>query len=84
MGTGVHLCTHVFSSPHITGYVYCLQGRRLLDQLNEMFPGILPEVKEFLLIREGEMYALRGERKTVQFSCLNKTNILFVREFEGG
>lgn len=81
----VHIYAPTYALPHIcTAYVYCLPGRRLLDQLNEMFPSTVPEAKEFLPVREGEMYALRGDRKTVEFACLNKANILFVREFEEG
>jgi len=75
-----HLCV---------GYIYCLEGRRLLDHLNDVFPSTLPEEKAFLSIKEVEMYSLKGapekagaERKTAQFACLNKANILFVREFE--
>ena len=73
------------------GYIYCLEGRRLLDQLNDVFPSTLPEEKAFLSIKEVEMYSLKGapekagaEGKTAQFACLNKANILFIRGFEDG
>ncbi len=73
-----------------TGYIYCLEGRRLLDQLNDVFPSTMSEKKDFLSVSEVEMYSLRGEveatgagMKTVQFACLNKAHILFVRESEG-
>jgi len=81
----VHIYAPTYTLPHMcTGYIYCLPGRRLLDQLNEVFPGTVSEAKEFLPVREGKMYALRGDSQLVEFACLNKTNILFIREFEGG
>jgi hypothetical protein len=66
-----------------TGFVYCLQGRRLLDQLNEVFPSALPEKKDFLSVRDVKMYSLRGAEEAVEFACLNRANILFVQEFDG-
>ena len=81
----VNIYAPTYAIPHkCTGYIYCLPGRRLLDQLNEVFPGIVSEAKEFLPIKEGKMYSLREEGETVEFACLNKVNILFVREFEEG
>ena len=81
----VHIYAPTYTLPHMcTGYIYCLPGRRLLDQLNEVFPGTVSEAKGFLPVREGEMYALRGDSQLVKFACLNKANVLFVREFEGG
>lgn len=81
----VHIYAPTYALPHIcTGYVYCLPGRRLLDQLNDVFPGVVSEGKDFLPVKEGEMQALRGESETAKFVCLNKANILFVREFEEG
>jgi len=81
----VEIYAPTYTFPHMcAGYVYCLQGRRLLDQLNEMFPSALSENKEFLPVSQGELRALRGERRTLRFACLNKSNILFVKEFEGG
>jgi len=79
----VNIYAPTYAIPHkCTGYIYCLPGRRLLDQLNEVFPGTVSEAKEFLSIREGKMYSLREEGDSVEFACLNKVNILFVREFE--
>jgi len=81
----VNIYAPTYALPYVcTGHVYCLPGRRLLDQLNDVFPGTASEAKEFLSVTGGEMYALRGEKKTVEFACLNKANILFVRESEDG
>ena len=88
----VEIRAPTYALTHICiGYVFCLEGRRLLDHLNDVFPTTMPEEKDFLSIKEVEMYSLRGaseaveeEKKTVQFACLNKANILFVREFEDG
>lgn len=81
----VQISAPTYRLPHISfGYVYCLQGRRLLDHLNDVFPGTLPENKEFLFVKEVELYSVRGERETVQFASFNKASILFVREFEDG
>ena len=86
----IHAPTYTLT--HVcVGYIYCLEGRRLLDQLNDVFPSTLPEEKAFLSIKEVEMYSLKGapekagaEGKTAQFACLNKANILFIRGFEDG
>jgi len=80
---------HVFAPTYglsrvYTGHVYCLHQRRLLDQLNEMFPGAAAESKPFLRVKAGKIYGLRGEKEDVEFACLNKSHILFVREFEEG
>lgn len=86
----VQIHSPTYALTHVcTGYIYCLEGRRLSDHLNDVFLNTLPEEKAFLPIKEVEMYPLRGviekaERKTAQFACLNKANILFVKEFEGG
>ena len=81
----VHIYAPTYALPHsCTGYVYCLPGRRLLDQLNDVFPGTISEARDFLPIQEGEMRALRGQSATAKFICFNKTNILFVRELEEG
>jgi len=66
------------------GYVYCFQERRLLDQLNDVFPGTLPGNAPFLSIREPKIYSLNGGEEILRFACLNKASILFVREFEDG
>lgn len=66
------------------GYVYCSQERRLLDQLNDVFPGTVPGNTPFLSIREPRIYSLDGGEEVLQFACLNKASILFVREFEVG
>jgi len=66
------------------GYVYCAQERRLLDQLNDVFPGTLPGKAPFLSIREPKIYSLDGGEEILRFACLNKASILFVREFEVG
>lgn len=80
----VQINAPTYALPYVcTGKVYCLQGRRLLDHLNDVFPGALPENKDFLSVREVEMHSVRGQWERVQFACLNKANILFVREFEG-
>lgn len=84
-GTWVKVQIHAptYATTHIcTGYVYCLEGRRLLDHLNDVFPSIMSEEKCFLSVKEVEMYSIEGERKTTQFACLNKANILFVKEPE--
>jgi len=74
-----------YALPHICkGSVYCLPGRRLLDQLNNVFPNSTSEDHEFLPVKKGEICALRGETKTAEFVCLNKTNTLFVRESVDG
>jgi len=81
----VHIFAPTYGLSRIyTGHVYCLQGRRLLDQLNEMFPGTVTESKPFLRAKGGKIYDLRGENEEVEFACLNKSHILFVREFEEG
>jgi len=68
-----------YAFPYVcTGYVYCLEGRRLLDHLNDLF---MPK-REFLSVREAEMASLRGESEAVQFVCLSKANTLFVSENE--
>ena len=46
-----HLCTRC---------IYCLEGRRLTDQLNDVFPGTTPEEKLFLPGKEVEMSSIRG------------------------
>jgi len=66
------------------GYIYCFQERRLLDQLNDVFPGTLPGNAPFLSIREPKIYSLNGGEEILQFACLNKASILFVRELEDG
>ena len=66
------------------GHVYCFQGRRLLDQLNDVFPSTVPGNEPFLSIREPKVYSLSGGGVTLRFACLNKASILFVREFEDG
>ena len=66
------------------GYVYCSQERRLLDQLNDVFPGTKPGNAPFLSIREPKIYSLDGGEEILRFACLNKASILFVREFEVG
>ena len=80
----VQISAPTYAFPHISiGYVYCLQGRRLLDHLNDVFPGMPPQNNDFLSVKEVEIHSLRGEVKTVPFVCMNKANIIFVKELEG-
>ena len=81
----VNIYAPTYAIPHkCAGYIYCHPGRRLLDQLNEVFPFAVPDAREFIPIREGKMYSLREGSEAVEFACLNKVNILFVGEFEDG
>ena len=75
----------ITAPPHIcTGYVYCLEGRRLCDQLNDVFPGTVPPKKDFLSVSDIKMYSVTGVGEEVPFACFNKANMLFVREVEEG
>lgn len=81
----VQICAPTYTLPHIcVGYIYCPQGRRLLDHLNDVFPGTVPEYKNFLSVTEVQMYSVRKQTETVSFACINKANILFVRESQDG
>ncbi len=44
----------------------------------------MPEYNNFLSVTEVQMYSVRGQTETVSFACLNKANILFVRESQDG
>jgi hypothetical protein len=51
-----------------TGHVFCLEGRRLLDHLNDVFPTTVSEEKDFLSMKEVDMYSPRREKgETLQF-----------------
>lgn len=81
----VQICAPTYALPHICiVYIHCPQGRRLLDHLNDVFPGSVPEYNNFLSATEVQMYSVRGQTETVSFACLNKANILFVRESQDG
>ncbi len=81
----VEICVPTYALPHLCiGYIYCPPGRRLLDHLNDVFPGIVPEYNNFLSVTEVQMYSVRGQTETVSFACLSKANILFVRESQDG
>ena len=81
----VHIYAPTYALPRTcVGYVHCFQGRRLLDQLNDVFPSTLPGNAPFLSIREPKIYSLSGGEEILQFACLNKASILFIRELEGG
>ena len=69
----VHIYAPTYALPHsCTGYGYCLPGRRLLDQLNDVFPGTISEANDFLPIQEGEIRALRGQSETANLSALTR------------
>lgn len=57
----------------ITGHIFCLSGRRLIDQLNGTSPK--EDYIPFLPSKETKMGGGKGK-----FVCLNKRNIVFVRE----
>ena len=62
----VQITAPTYEVPYIcTGYVYCLQGRRLSDNLNDVFTGTMPENKDFLSARDVKMYSLRGAGEAV-------------------
>ncbi len=81
----IQICAPAYALPHICiGYIYCPQGRRLLDHLNDIFPGTVPEYNNFLSVTGVQMCSVRGQTETVSFACLNKANIIFVRESQDG
>ena len=59
----------------INGHIFCLSGRRLLDQLNGVFPDSKEDYISFLPLKEAEI-----DEGNCNFVCLNKRNIVFVSE----
>jgi len=65
-----------------TGYVYLPRQQRVLDMLNGIPEPSLP-IGQFLFLYEVEMCFPDGKKSTVKSVCINKANILFIREVEG-
>jgi hypothetical protein len=66
----------------LSGYFSHLTQQRLLDLLNGVVIGGLYDEKEFLSIVGANIRSPDGVEATMQFVCLNKAQILFVREAE--
>lgn len=73
----VYTPTHVFS-----GYVHRLSRQRLIDLLNGVLAGSLRVDEEFLPLTEVTVCSPDGREAATQFACVNKVQILFVRESE--
>lgn len=66
----------------ISGYFSHFTQQRLLDLLNGVAVGGLHEDKEFLPVLGATIHPPDGVEATIQCSCINKAQILFVIEAE--
>lgn len=75
----------IYTPTHIlSGYFSHLSQQRLLDLLNGVVVGGLRDEKEFLPIVGATIRSPDGVEATMQFGCISKAQILFVREAETG